>query len=367
MFKINKKSEQTHGRIGKLMTNHGLIETPNIFPVHGLSFNDKMIMDDLMRPYLKREACGLLISSWYILRSNLKDLRKDLHLEGTILFIDSGGFASLNKNAELKVENDLPVIKTEEVIITPQEVNTIQNKYADISVPLDVPIPLKISEERAKELTRLNIKSALYSLDNRKTKNKNLLFASIQAWDYNSAREITEEISTHEFDGFAIGGLVPREKNLKILCDIIMGVKSEIPEDKPVHVFGISNFKLLPILFYLGVDLVDGSTYLQNAASKKYVVPYFFKEIDIKSYQERRLPCSCPICRNNSPNYLKGTGIRPLAFLALHNFITLKNYVSFLRYLISEDKLKSYLDLISKIYPEVHDCLKYINKKSISV
>lgn len=90
----------------------------------------------------------------------------------------------------------------------------------------------------------------------------------VQAWDKESAIRCARAYKEKNFDGIAIGGLVPRIRNWKTVSEIVEAVRQEIP-DLPLHIFGIGKPALVERLFEMGVDSVDSSSYVKMAADGK--------------------------------------------------------------------------------------------------
>lgn len=116
--------------------------------------------------------------------------------------------------------------------------------------------------ERRQELT---IANALWALSNRRRGADLCLFACIQAWDESSAGRCAARLASHPFNGFAIGGLVPRARDFALVEAMIAAVQSEIG-DRPLHIFGLGKPESTSRLFELGVDSVDSSSYVKLAA-----------------------------------------------------------------------------------------------------
>ena len=116
----------------------------------------------------------------------------------------------------------------------------------------------------AEKRQALTIANAIWAFENRR-RNPMKLFACIQAWDAESARKCARELTHFDFDGFAIGGLVPRARDWNLVRGIVESVKAETG-DKPLHVFGLGKPETVHQLFDLGVDSVDSSSYVKMAA-----------------------------------------------------------------------------------------------------
>lgn len=301
-----------------------------------------MTVDDILRPHLEKVTPTLMISTFYLSQLMHENLRKDYNLEERIIFIDSGGYAFLERStqAEIKEKKGLGCIQSENTIITPKDVLRIQEEVGDIACPLDIPIKRGTSFQQTEKISRLNLSNAKFAAEN--SSGNLFMFGVVQAWDFESAKKVGEKLSKFDFDGYGIGGLVPRVNDPVEVVEIVLGVREVITEEKPIHVFGLASFRILPILFLLDVDTVDTSTYIQSAANGKYFCPGG-GSAPISSFHGDRLPCSCPICRSFTPEYLSGSGVRPLAMLSLHNLHVLEDYITFLRGLIRTNQLRDYV------------------------
>ena len=91
------------------------------------------------------------------------------------------------------------------------------------------------------------------------------LSGCIQAWDEESAADCAAQLAQHPFDGFAIGGLVPRARDWDAIAAIVSAVQMEIG-DGPLHVFELGKPETTAKLFEMGVDSVDSSSYVKLAA-----------------------------------------------------------------------------------------------------
>ena len=242
-----------------LHTDRGDIPFPAYVPV--TTFGQKYPLDDLIRPYLPRLARAVMVSFHYAQQMEEKP--------SVPVMIDSGGFAALFEDSEVFVKRGLGYLRTKagtdsEAVLTPRDVLEFQEQKADIAFTLDFPIPPNLPLREAKRRQKLTIANAEWAIANRRRKDL-VLYGCIQAWDAESAGSMAKEIATMGFDGVAIGGLVPRARNVELVEAIIQGVRNQIP-DLPLHVFGIGKPKLTQRLFEQGVDSVDSSSYVKMAA-----------------------------------------------------------------------------------------------------
>ncbi len=241
-----------------LETRAGNLQFPTYIPV--TTFGKKYPLDGLLRPYLPRLASALMVSFHYAKQMTEKPSLPTL--------IDSGGFASLFKDVKLNQRRGIGILErpcedgTE--LTHPRDVLELQEEKADVAFTLDFPIPPSTEAAEARRRLQLTIANAHWALANRRRKDLRL-YACVQAWDADSARECARAYADADFDGVAIGGLVPRARNRDLIFAIVDAVRETIP-DKPIHAFGLGNPELVAQLFERGVQSVDSSSYVKLAA-----------------------------------------------------------------------------------------------------
>jgi helicase len=241
-----------------LSTASGTIPLPAYIPV--TTFGGKYPLDALIQPYLPRLSNAVMVSYYYA-----RQMKKRPRLP---LMVDSGGFAMLFEGSTLEDRDGLGIlqIQREDNVETlhPADILDFQEKCADIAFTLDFPIPPGLDPAEAERRQRYTISNAIWAVQNRRRREMRL-FACIQAWDAESAAVCARELAGHPFDGFAIGGLVPRARDWELVSSIVTAVRQEIGE-RPLHVFGLGKPATTAKLFEMGVDSVDSSSYVKLAA-----------------------------------------------------------------------------------------------------
>lgn len=260
--------EITNGRrTGVIQTARGPIHTPAFFPV--TTFGDKYPLDKLVRPYLKRLSQCIMVSYHYA--------RQMTERPNMPMFIDSGGFASTFAGSEIIEHKDCASIRTKEgEEIHPLQVLEFQEKHADLAATLDFIIPPGMDLVEARRRQRLTIKNAHYALKHKRSKSL-FLYASLQCWDEDSARECAREYVRAGFDGIAIGGLVPRISDSDYINKVVIVVREEAPA-MAIHVFGLGKLDLLHTLWELGADSSDSSSYVRNAVGTEQARLHIFNQ-----------------------------------------------------------------------------------------
>jgi helicase len=187
------------------------------------------------------------------------------------MLVDSGGFASLFERARVVEINGLGAIEinVEEEVdrIEPREVLEFQERVADVAFTLDFPIPPGMEREEAERRLDLTIRNALWAAENRRRRDLPL-YAVVQGLELEDYVRCADAFRTVRFDGIAIGGLVPRIRNERLIFDLISAVRAVQPM-LPLHVFGLGKPSLVARLFKAGVDSVDSSAYVKLAAEGK--------------------------------------------------------------------------------------------------
>jgi tRNA-guanine family transglycosylase len=244
-----------------LSTARGDISFPAYLPV--TTFGKKYPLDDLIRPYLPRLASAVMVSHYYAQQME-PEQRPSLPL-----WVDSGGFAALFEGSKILKKGDVGLLELThgDIVETlhPKDVLAFQETHADVALTLDFPIPPGLSLKESQRRQRLTIANALWALANRRRQSLRL-YACIQAWDVASVRSCAEAYVGKDFDGVALGGLVPRAKDPDLVLSMVRTVR-EVVGDLPIHVLGLGNPKLLPQIYAAGADSVDSSSYVQYAAN----------------------------------------------------------------------------------------------------
>lgn len=297
-----------------LKTRSGPLPLPAFLPV--TTFGGRFALDELLRPYLGRLAPGLMVSYHYA-----KQMKRR---PNGVLFIDSGGFASLFEGSEYVERDDYAVIRTREGDeISPPEVLALQEKHADIGATVDFLIPPDCPPDEAERRQQLTERNALWALRHRNSADLKL-FASIQAWDPDSATATMHRLADHPFDGFALGGMVPRIRRPEEIVAIVRAIRI-VDRDRPLHVFGIGSVELIRTLFDEGVNSVDSSSYVRSAADGRYLCPETGTLVDLAAGTVTA--CGCPVCRKLSPDYLTLESEANRMALALHNLHALRDAI----------------------------------------
>lgn len=243
----------------RLTTRAGIIDFPAFVPV--TTFGSKYPLDDLIRPYLPRLAQAALVSHYYA-----REMKAQPRIP---LMVDSGGFASLLPGAEVitRGKHGLLRVPGEEHSdeLSPSSILEFQEQHADIAFTLDFPIPPQMPRKEASKRITLTLENAAWALHNRRRRDLPL-YAGVQGLTVSDYKKCAKELATMGFDGLAIGGLVPRLKDLELTTKVIAAVRDAAP-NLPIHAFGIGKPEFLKTAFELGVQSADSSSFVKLAAN----------------------------------------------------------------------------------------------------
>jgi 7-cyano-7-deazaguanine tRNA-ribosyltransferase len=333
--------KDTAGRIGRLTTPHGVVETPTVMPV--INPNIQTIKPSEMRDF----GAQILITNSYIIyrKDELREkaLKDGLHalldFDGPIM-TDSGSF-QLSVYGEVEVTNE-------------QIIDFQQNIGSDIGVPLDIPTPPDVSFERASEELDITIERLQTA---RKLVTGDMLLAGpVQGSSYMQLREkCARTLSETGFDVYPFGAVVPLMESYRYadLVDVIAASKKGLDPTAPVHLFGAGHPMMFALAVALGCDLFDSAAYALYAKDRRYITSRGTYHVDDLKY----LPCSCPICLKHSPEELKKAH-NSTELLARHNLYVTFEEIRIIKQAIWEGNLLELVEQRCRSHPRMLEALK---------
>jgi len=323
------------GRLGKLRTRRGTIETPYLFPVIN-PFDATITVKEIEELGFNAFITNILHVRRALQELKVVDVHDLLGFSGPVM-TDSGAY-------QLLVYGN--------VDITPEEAVILQEKCgSDIAVILDYPTG---ATSHAEALCRVNetVKRAraLHSIKSDETV---LWVGPVQGAPYiDLVRYCAKQLSTLNFDIYAIGSptMIMETYNYEALVDVIYTSKVILPLEKPVHLFGAGHPMMLSIAVALGCDLFDSASYILYAKEDRYVTPYgTYRLQNLENF-----PCSCPICSKHMPQELieMPSSLR-VKLLALHNLYAIIGEIRRIKQSIREGSLWEYVSLRSRVHPRL--------------
>lgn len=314
-FTVVKKDSSTGARLGRLVTAHGVVETPAFMPVGTLGSVKAMTPREL-----EEIGCQMVLANTYhlYLRPGVEIIRElgGLHRfmgwSGSIL-TDSGGYQVFSLGALRKISEEGVSFQSHldgsSHLFTPEKVVEIQEALgSDIAMVLDECIPHPATREYVRGSTKRTLRWAERSLKVRRGKDQ-ALFAIVQGGMYEDLRrECAGEMVGLPFEGFAVGGLGVGEGEtaLNAIAEFTVGL---LPEDRPRYLMGVGRPEDLLFAVRCGYDLFDCVLPTRNARNGTLFT--FQGKLSIKRAEFANDPrpvdetCGCYCCRHFSRAYLR--------------------------------------------------------------
>jgi len=328
------------GRIGRLSTLHGTIETPALMPV----VNPHL---PLIPPgELENMGADMIITNSYIIHQDadlrIQAIERGLHdllgFSGPIM-TDSGAF-------QLSVYGDIDV--------SPLEILNFQFAIkSDIAVPLDIPTPPDVTRERAESELKLTEERLLQAASMERSA---LLACPIQGSTYPDLREKAGRFARDlPFDVYPVGGVVPLMEAYRYsdLVDVVTAAKKGLGSGRTVHLFGAGHPMIFALAAAMGCDLFDSAAYALYARQDRYLTVHGTGKLEEMSY----LPCCCPICQEHTLKELRESP-QKTKLLARHNLYVSLQEMRQVKESIREGSLWDLLETRCRSHPRMLDGLK---------
>jgi queuine tRNA-ribosyltransferase len=329
-FDLEKGSRNTRGRIGRITTPHGEVQTPVFMPV-GTQGTVKAMTPEELKSIGVQIVLGntyhLYLRPGHELVEKLGGLHRFMHWDRPIL-TDSGGYqifslADLRRRfTEDGVEFQSHIDGGKRHWLTPELAVEIQESLgSDIMMVLDECTPYPAGEDVARISLELSLRWAARCLTARKS--GNALFGIVQGGMYPSLRreyierllEIEEDVSSHEsrvtshgrFDGIAIGGLSVGEP-IPLMYEMVEASEQYLPVDRPRYLMGVGTPEDLVECIDRGVDMFDCVMPTRHGRNGGIFTSGGDLNIENTRFATDPGPldpnCGCYACRNYSRAYL---------------------------------------------------------------
>ena len=277
-FDIIFNDKKSKARVGKIQTEHGLINTPIFMPVGTLG-TVKGIHQRELDEEIKAEI--ILANTYHLyLRPGMDIIKKAGGIHQFInykkpMLTDSGGFQvySLSENRKINEEGvtfqshingDLHFFSPEKAIDIQREIG------ADIIMAFDECTPYPCGYDYTKKSMELTHRWLIRCKDHfNKTKSlygyNQYLLPIVQGGTYKDLRKISAEtIASQDFPAYAIGGLSVGEPD-EDMYEMTQVVTNILPKEKPRYLMGVGTPSNLLECIALGVDMFDCVLPTRNA------------------------------------------------------------------------------------------------------
>lgn len=351
-FKLIHTSKKSRARVGRIITPHGVIDTPNFVAV-GTNGTLKGVDSELVNAI----GLQLMFCNTYhlMLQPGTETVKKAGGLHSFMnrnapIITDSGGFQvfslaygtvkdELKSKGQKKVDNSVIKINEEgvlfrsyrdgqKILLTPESsVQAQKDLGADIIIPFDELLPYHTDQKSAHESLERTHRWEKRSLDTHLANpNNQAMYAVIHGGvDEAMRKKSCNYLTSLPFDGFAIGGSMGKTREQ--MFAMLSYTMPEIPTDKPNHLLGIGDLESLQTCIQLGIDTFDsshptrcarhgllftstGNQKILNSANR-----HAFEPIDKN--------CSCIVCQKYTRAYLhhlfKAKELTGYTLASIHN------------------------------------------------
>jgi queuine tRNA-ribosyltransferase len=351
-FEILHRSKTSRARVGRIITPHGVIDTPNFVAVgtNGtLKSLDNCMVDSIGLQLMFCNTYHLMLQPGVEVVRNAGGLHRFINRKMPII-TDSGGFqvfslAYGSVASELKScgskKQDGHVLKISEegvlfrsyrdgkmVLLTPESSIQAQKALgADIIIPFDELPPYHISYEKLKNSFERTHRWEKRSLEEHlKNPQNQAIYAVIHGGVDPSLRlESTKRLTSLGFNGYAIGGSLGKTK--PEMVEMLTSLMPHLPEDCPNHLLGIGDLESLQQCVPLGIDTFD-SSYPTRAARHGLLLTKAGGLKVIRGEMASRFEpiereCTCWTCQNFTLSYLhhlfKANELTAYSLATIHN------------------------------------------------
>jgi queuine tRNA-ribosyltransferase len=334
-------------RRGRLVLNHGVVQTPIFMPV-GTYGSVKAMMPHELEEVGAQIVLGNTFHLWLRPGTDVIDRHSGLH--GFMrwprpILTDSGGFQVFSLDGLRKITEEgvrfASPIDGARLFLSPEESMRIQRALnSDVVMVLDECTPYAIDgrpatlEEAARSM-RMSLRWARRSKEEfNRLENPNALFGIVQGGMFEALRdESLAGLADTGFHGYAIGGLSvgePKPEMLRVLAH----VAPRLPSHAPRYLMGVGTPEDLVDGVSMGVDMFDCVMPTRNARNGWLFTRFGDIKIRNARYRDDTRPldegCACHTCRNFSRAYLHHlhrageiTGARLNTLHNLHYYLNL--------------------------------------------
>jgi queuine tRNA-ribosyltransferase len=337
----------TGARRGRLITPHGVIETPVFMPV-GTQASVKALrqedLETLGASIILGNTYHLFLRPGHELVRRMGGLHKFMSWNGAIL-TDSGGYQVFSLSDLRKITDEGVRFRSHldgsEHLLTPERAAEIQLALgSDIAMVLDecieTPAPRDKAESALKRTTAWASRARKYFLENaaRNDPATNPANAAGEQWQFGIVqgatfadlrRESARQLLELDFPGYAVGGLAVGEPH-EVTCEMAGEATALLPKERPRYLMGVGRPEQLADYVALGIDMMD--CVLPTRAARHACLYTSEGRVLIKNarYAQDQNPidakCSCSVCERYARAYLRhlfAAGELTAAILATHH------------------------------------------------
>ena len=354
-FEILKRSGKS--RLGKLHTNHGIVDTPAFMPV-GTCGTVKAMMPESVAATGAQILLGntyhLMLRPGADLVEKMGGLHKFMNWDKPIL-TDSGGFQVMSLTGLRKLTEEGVAFKShvdgKKFFLSPEESIKIQHKLdSNITMCMDECVKLPAEHSVVKKSMEMSMRWAKRSKEAFVDRDGYGIFGIQQGGDYEDLRAFSaERLKEIGFDGYAIGGLAVGEGQ-ETMFKVLDYAPGMLPDDKPRYLMGVGRPDDIVGAVLRGVDMFDCVMPTRSGRTSQAFTR--FGTLNIRNARHREDPrpleagCDCPLCTNYSRAYIhhlqKCNEVLAVMLLTWHNIRYYQRLMQGIRQALAEDRLDEF-------------------------
>lgn len=332
MFRFEIVKEDGAARCGRLLTPHGVVDTPVFMPVGTQGTVKAMTPDELVAlgaQMVLGNTYHLYLRPGEEIIREAGGLHRFMHWAGPIL-TDSGGYQVFSLAPLRRFTPEGVVFRSHldgsEHLFTPEKVVGIQEALgSDIAMVLDECPPYPCTREEARSAVSRTAEWAERSLAAQKP--GQVLFGIVQGGVYRDLREESaRELVALDFPGYAVGGLSVGEPR-ELMYTVLDWTVPLLPPGKPRYLMGVGTPEDILEAVARGVDMFDCVLPTRLGRHGGALIPGGRLNMRNASHARDFGPlakdCGCYTCRNFTRAYIhhlvRAGEILGVRLLTIHN------------------------------------------------
>jgi len=355
-FEVLKESKNTRARLGKLITPHGVIDTPVFMPVGTQATVKAMTpreLEDLGIRIILSNSYHLYLRPGHNLIAQAGGLHKFMGWKGAIL-TDSGGFqifslGKLNKISDEGVSFNSHIDGSKH-FISPEKAMEIQMALgSDIAMAFDECAPYPSGKYHVEKAAQRTIHWAKRCKEAHHSSSQSL-FGIVQGGAFKDLRiENANKLVKLDFPGYAIGGLSVGEPKF-LMYEVLDYTVPCLPIDKPRYLMGVGAPQSILEGVIRGIDMFDCVLPTRNARNGSLFTSSGKLSITNAKYKDDFTPldnkCECYTCQNFTKAYLRhlymSKEILASILGTIHNLYFMSSLMKNIRLALVEGRLLEY-------------------------
>ncbi len=349
-FELFSSTAGTTARRGRVVTRHGVVETPAFMPV-GTQATVKTLHPDEVRA----TGAQILLGNTYhlMLRPGVEiveaagGLHRFMAWAGPIL-TDSGGFQIFSLAQQAKVREEGVSFRSHidgsKHLLTPERAVELQVRFgSDIVMPLDHLVGLPAERKRIAEATARTSRWLSRCIEEHRridgdARGSSLFGICQGGMEPDLRRESASFVAAADVSGSAIGGLSVGEPK-EVMAAMLDEVIPLLPADRPRYLMGVGAPEDLWSSVARGVDLFDCVLPTRIARNGALFTPDGRIDVVSRRFRDLHEPidpaCDCTTCTTFTAAYLhhlfRAGEILGLRLASVHNLRFLARQIEVIR------------------------------------